>query len=93
LKNQSVGKQETLKHADLNIFRNNRESNKSDHHVMLYNNILYCCRLLVIISFRNMTIKNTEKMINELLNNTFIQFIHETHNDIFIIFNIFTIFE
>jgi len=31
-------------------------------------------------------------MINELLNNTVIQFIHEIHNDIFIIFNIFTIF-
>jgi len=31
-------------------------------------------------------------MINELLNNTVIQFIHETPNDIFIIFNIFTIF-
>jgi len=39
-----------------------------------------------------MTIKNTEKMINELLSNTVIQFIHGTNNDIFIIFNIFTIF-
>jgi len=50
-----------------------------------------------------MTIKNTEKMINESLNNIVVQFIHETHNDIFIneiffleinneIFIIFTIF-
>jgi len=36
-----------------------------------------------------MTIKITENMINESLNNIDVQYIHETHNDIFI--NNFTI--
>jgi hypothetical protein len=34
--------------------------------------------------YRNMTIKNTEKMIKVSLNNIVVQFIHETHKDIFI---------
>jgi len=45
-----------------------------------------------------MTMKNNEKMINELLNNIVVQFIRETHNNIFInneffiVFNIITYF-
>ena len=35
LKNQSVDKKDTLNPAYLNIFKNNRESKKSDHHVIL----------------------------------------------------------
>ena len=38
-----------------------------------------------------MTIKNTENMIYESLNNIVVQFIHRTHNDIFINNKIFTI--
>jgi len=38
-----------------------------------------------------MTIKNTENMINESLNNIVLQFIHETHNNIFINNETFTI--
>jgi len=59
---------------------------------MSYYKILffYYCRLLIIISFRKMTIKNTKNTINESLNsigffiNIVIQFIHGTHKDIFI---------
>jgi len=91
LKNQSVDKQDTLKPIDLNIFRNNGESKKSGHNVILLNIIFYCCRLLIIISFRKMTIKNTENMINESLNNILVPFIRETHTDIFINNKIFTI--
>jgi len=39
-----------------------------------------------------MNIKYTEKMINKLLNNIVVQFIHETHNYIFINNNFFIIF-
>ena len=39
-----------------------------------------------------MTLKNTEKVINESLNNIVIQFIHEIQNDIFINNKIFIIF-
>ena len=35
LKNKSVDKKDTLKPACLNIFKNNRESNKLGHHVIL----------------------------------------------------------
>jgi len=38
-----------------------------------------------------MTTKNNENVINESLNNIVVQFIHETHNDIFINNEIFTI--
>ena len=37
-----------------------------------------------------MTIKNNENMINESQNNIVVQFIHGTHNDIFINNEIFT---
>ena len=40
-----------------------------------------------------MTIKNTVNMINELLNDIVIQFIHETHNHIFINNEFFIIFK
>jgi len=48
----------------------------------------YYGKLLIIISFRKMTIENNENVINESLNNIVVQFIHETLNDIFTILNI-----
>jgi len=39
-----------------------------------------------------MTIKNIEKRINESLNNIVVQFIHGSHNDIFINDEIFDYF-
>jgi len=56
-----------------------------------YKTLLFRCRLLIFISFRKMTIKNTKNIINETLNNIVVQIIHETHNDIFINKEIFTI--